>query len=849
MVQYSYTLHYDPDTANTEITDDVEEIEFIETGTGEVRSAKIKLNARRGKFTTAAPILAAYDLLKLVVTDEDSVVKTFVYEVDRIIPVKNAKEGRLLEVECLGQEHWLQKIDVAKQFYFASAQQVIEQLSDFYNDTIGTSQPAIQDHDDVTENQVPRWTANDYLFGTSEIKAYDAMIEVAENLGASIAAGGSGDFWEIFFETNVADLTKINLRAFSSGSSPAAGSEVTITDTVAVNEAPMEGGIDAPTGTLIKAWGAAGVGTLPQSVQDFNGQLEAFLLDPAHIPGVTYPAGVRVQVGGVHYEADVETLNTPPHADWTAKDFDDIHGAANGYSEWTEGQAAIMKNNGSDPAGAFKGLGCWDSNLVIEDGTYFQTWAHVKSITDGFDVNYKYGDVAGGVYRGLRCLVNGTGTGAFASNDKYGKSFDGNVAIYDGSDWIVMYETSNLWRCAIRGEGKVYEKQTGTWTDISAVARENHCFHLVNSISQGQGYNSTSDGTGTYGDNSAVEWEWVYTAFAAIPGAFFTSDGYYKIGAWANIFTFPFPDNGYNAKALGELYGNNSTKKEPATLDTNNMHLTRDGSVGFNNTTAEDLGPLDAIQFWSKFKWTDLVGALNLEGNFKMRCFMYDNQDNVVIKDFTIPFNDVWKHFTLPFSSFEPYRARIPKSLGNIAANIFTKDLEILNRFQWKNIKQIGIQWQEVYDKEGRYHPQVSRAVLNSLAGTSTIILSVDGLCFTKPLLKTSGVVSDRVNEPPALQLPDVSNSVQLQQIVNSQLEIEQFQHKQFQHTMPGKFDINFGDTYFLNDSLMINDADTRTADSGGSANTIRLVAKRITYKITKGRFSRTILGIKRIVT
>ncbi len=159
-------------------------------------------------------MLAQYDLLKLVVTDEDSTVKTLVYEVDRVIPIKNAREGYSVEVECLGQEHWLQKVDVAKQFFFESAQQVVEQLSDFYNDIIGNSQPAIQNHDDTSENELPRWTANDYLFGTAEIKTYDALLEVVEHLGASVAAGGAADFFELVFDTNAADLTKINLRAF-----------------------------------------------------------------------------------------------------------------------------------------------------------------------------------------------------------------------------------------------------------------------------------------------------------------------------------------------------------------------------------------------------------------------------------------------------------------------------------------------------------------------------------------------------------------------------------------------------------------------------------------------------------
>jgi len=285
------------------------------------------------------------------------------------------------------------------------------------------------------------------------------------------------------------------------------------------------------------------------------------------------------------------------------------------------------------------------------------------------------------------------------------------------------------------------------------------------------------------------------------------------------------------------------------------MHLDRDGNVGFNNTNSADLGTLEALQFWVKFQWKDSLGALALQGNFKMRCALYDTNDNVVIQDFTIPFNDLWHQINLPFSQFAPYRARIPLSLGNIAPNLFTKDLEILNVFQWKNVERICIQWQEVYDDQGRFSPEGSRAVYGILAGTGDIRLAIDGLCFTKPLLAISPTVSDRAIEPPAMQFPDVSNSVQLQQIVNSQLEIEQFQHKQYIVTTQGKNDIAFGDTFFLNDSLLVNDADTRTADSGGSANTIRLVAKRIVYKITKpsstgaGSFLRTILGIKRFVT
>ena len=862
MVVYTVAIKYDPESADTDITNHFQSLEIVDTGTGEIKSAKIVLNALDGKFLTSTPVLAQFDKIRITLTDDASNTYDEIFEVDRIIPVKNAQEGLVAEIEMLGQEHYLQKIDVAKQFFFTSAYDTVKDIGDFYNDINGSAQPELEDHDNTTDNGLPRWTANTYEFGVSEIKAYDAMLEVVNGLGASVAAGGSADFWELYFKTKTADPTKIQFRAFSSGSLPTAGNEITITDSLAVNEAPMEGGIDALTGSLVKAWGKKGIGTLPQSVQDFSGQLLAFQLDKTH-PGdgsISFPSGARVQLAGTHYTSDINNNTSVPPTNWTSITFDTVQGAANGYSEWTEGKADEWKSSGSAPSnpasGNFDKLGCYDSNMVIEDGTKFMTWVHAKAtVPTSIPDEWKYAAGNTAYYRGLRCLVNGTGTGDFNGNDKFGVDFDNNVAVYNGTEWIVHRVMANDERCAIRQEGKVYELQTGTWTDISASDRRNHCFHIVNTITNVAGYNSTSDGTTTYGAGSAVEWRYTYTALSSLPAGWFTTAGYYQIGAWAN-WSVPFPENSYNSNTLGELYGANSTKKEPATIDVNNMHLTRSAKVGFNNSEAEDFGILQGIQFWAKVQWKDAGGNLAKQGNFIMRCFMYDNQDNIVIQDFTIPFNDLWKQVSLPFSKFEPYRARAPIEGPVAGPLLFTKDLEILNIFQWKNIKMIGVQWQDSYDNEGRYYPYLfSKPLTGIAAGTGEVRLAIDAFCFTKPLLKVTAPDTTRPIEHPAMQFPDVSNSVQLQQIVNSQLEIEQFQHKEFTITTGGKIDINFGDTFFLTDSNMVNDADTRTADSGGTANTIRLVAKRIVYRITKpsgtggGQFLRTITGIKRFVT
>jgi hypothetical protein len=445
--------------------------------------------------------------------------------------------------------------------------------------------------------------------------------------------------------------------------------------------------------------------------------------------------------------------------------------------------------------------------------------------------------------RGFTVLVNGTGANEFNGSDLNGNPFTGNIARWDGNNWIVVHITANNERCAVKHEGRVYEKQSGTWTDISGSRGENHCFHIYNAITEVNGYNATSDGVGTYGDNQAVEVQYNYSIVSTLPANFWTTDDYYKIGAWINL-EFPLPSNDYNARTIGSKYGNNSSKQEPATIDANNMHLTRSGKVGFNNSEAHELGTIDGIQFWAKFRWVDING-LTLQGDFKMRCAIYDTDDNVIIQDFTIPFNDQWAQVNLPLSGFKVYRARLPWSFGNVGVNLFTDDLEILNVFQYKNIKRIVIQWQEVYDGEGRYRPEFTRALTGGAVGASIVKLAIDGFCFTKPLLRISAPVTDRLKEPPALQYPNISNSLQLQQLVDSQLELEKFQHKEYTVTTGGKLDIDFGHSFFLNDAKLINDADD-------GANTIKLVAKRIMYKIRKsdgvgGTFLRTITGIKRI--
>ena len=119
--------------------------------------------------------------------------------------------------------------------------------------------------------------------------------------------------------------------------------------------------------------------------------------------------------------------------------------------------------------------------------------------------------------------------------------------------------------------------------------------------------------------------------------------------------------------------------------------------------------------------------------------------------------------------------------------------------------------------------------ILYSLLG-ATRTLQVDGLKFIKPLLATSGPITDRNIEPDFKQFPNIEVYDQLVNAAKSQLEIERFKHKEFNVESTGDeiFDVLFGESFYLLNTDIVSDSDNSTTGN------IKLVAKRIEYSITK---------------
>ena len=966
MTDFTYSVTFDPIGTPVDITNGVERLEWIEIGTGEIRSLTMRLNSQFGQFITednggTTPILDQFDQVGLIVTDRDGVMFNTIYEVDILRPINDTQMGTVLEVELLGREYHSSKVMFSKPFFFENAFNTTRDIIDFYNDpdSKGTLQSNIEGGDLTTTNTLPEWTANEFRFDLHEQSAYDGLLQVVDRMGSSVAAGGGGDFWELAFVDNIVQTITVNM--FISGNPPDQQTDgtfdptkaVTITDTLAVNPAEEEGGIESTRGTVIGTWGANNFGSLPVQFMDFNGASEAFTFYPLYDDTLVYPTDSIVIIDTTNVDGDFShfqaiqqvPINTePPNVTFwneiTFQNYLTSFGISPIYSLWTNNQVTAWRAAGSNPSGTIAGdnptfdtAGCWDSNLIIVDFDGSRTSAEVRAIsTASVPSQYKYGGTD--LYRGFRIFVDVINLGAagipFNQNgglDRFGNEFDNNVVKNNGAqftgssewrNWDVFRTISNENMIAIDNEGRVYQQQlqanvtgliawdpanvfyqppnrvqfegdayeailthysapglepnvaTGAWRLIDATPKvtdisndnslANDCYHSYFDIQQVDGYISRSNAGGVpdnFGTDSAVRYTWVFDAadylgFLDWLNVAIDKPKYYRVGAWAD-FKFPFPHNSFQGDTVGQLYGNNTEKREPVTLDTTNMHFNHLGQIGYNNFDARDLGSIENLVTFQRFRYkageNDADETIIATGNFQCRCTAFDTSDNVVTQDYTIAFNNQWTSVVLPLSGFQIYRARTPAKWASVLKP-FLKDREILNVFEWKNLKKICFQWLKPYDEQGRYDPNVFDPITEFATGdgagftTGRVDWSFDGFYFSKNDLALTAPDTERALMPRFFDEPLISNHISLVQSNEAKLEITGFRHKQYDITTEGTFNIDFADSFFLENKFLVNETDN-------GDNTIKLVAKKITYTIDKqpqgaGGFLREIIGVKR---
>ena len=1011
-----------PVDPNVDISDFVETVLDVEIGSGEIRSCVLRLNADRGAFITdrnggLTPIVDQFIPFTIKLTDQDGVLYLATHQVDVIHPTQDGLQGKVLPIDLLGPEFYLQKTLFADQFFFQSMFDVSKGIIDLYNKNKGGNQVRVAGGDADSSsggfNDLAKFTANDYTFNLKEMTHYDGLIQVMDRGGSSVAARGAGDFFEIGFITNPTNKDEINFRGFSSGNPTDQSTIPNIkSDDIVINPAEEEGQINATLGNVVGTWTDSSIGTLPRKNADFIGALEAWRLFPQYVTGgVLYPKDAIILVVNTidsqgdlfHYKANKDTVIAPPvppiiaNADWDQYFFTDflineVNYNLGSYTFWTDAKSTQWQSNGAKTNGFLQedpptdsSVKVWDSNQVKIDGKLRQTWVDVRA-TDPLAIPAPF-IRNGGVYRGFRVLVDGVGTGDFAG-------FDNMVIQWDGTQWLIfkLPETNNL--VGVDEESRTYQFDTDTpeaWADVTtSIEQANDVYHAVYDIFNSQGHNNKNNGTpggagatatatntlgfitsvvvdsggsaytanatvtlvggnpllparvqgiisggvfigfnilsagfgyqsdptvviedagGNFGQTAAVTYEFRYEKGDNSPlfGGF-SQPKFYRQFAGVN-FRVPYPFNSNNGNSIGEDYGD-SDERLPATFEAENMGLTSSGFSGFNNIESEDLGPFDALTFFINHEWRyniDGSGGLLFTGNFAYRCALYDIDDTVVIQDFVVPFNNLWESVSLPIGGFKTYKARAAWSFGETVQNIFLKKLEVLDSFRWRNIKKIAIHWLGPYDDQGRYQPwgQVKflfPSIIDTFSGLVVdgynIKLSVDSFQWSKPGLSLSPPNTDRPLQPEFFYEPLITNKTQNDQANLAKLEITKFRHKEFEVTTVGLNDLRYGDSFFLENKHLINDADRTTDDlddwvtvttytenindvqdssigyrcikshlSGGSnqppnaefwsvapnpfPNTIKLVAKKIVRGIDKrpdgpGGYLRTLTGVRR---
>ncbi len=889
---------------NAIITSDVKALPlFTDTGTGEVNQARIILRSLDGNYIVSGNQIDIHDRFRIQIDDKSSNSYDRYFEVVDIIPSQSKAEGSILTLECLGIEYHTQHIHMSKPFYFTNAFAVADDIGDYYNENKGSNQPALTRHDTVWNgtdgNNLPSYTANNYEYGLNEETVYNRWIDVVDKMGASVAAGGALTFYELSFDTSAVNAIEAKIRATGSNTTIKTIKNAKVTDPKTVGE--QEGQLSIPTGSNVLAWGSADHGTLPVDFSKYDSQLIQFLFRPEYDNTAIYKTGAKIKVTNAdgtaeHFESlhdDTSACtHTPPtrsigsqtsDTNWSQIDMKSEFGDSIQYSPWTDDKAVLWSNSGADPKrSGFTNGGFFDINLVVWDDAFFRTWVDAVAANNaGLDAlaatagdGYSYDGTRTGFPRGFRVLVDSdVPTGDLAN-------FSNMVAEWDGSQWVKKYSfdsNNDKVQVAAIHNAKIYEYDHATtnFTDISGSAWANDCFHpydsvptnvngvdLVNGtprseITDATNYPQITDTTGqsfTKSVDSGIQFKTTSGALSSLTDVTGQTSDYYK-NTCGFCIRFPFPNNNFNAvsEGVGDLYGGGTNSKtEPATLDMQNMHLTHDGKRGFNQgSSSEDLGQISAVAFWAKFSLT--IGGNELNDEHRFRAFMIDSSDNVVYQDFVIEFSNTWQDVILPISGFQIYRGRKPVyGFDAVIANFVPpKELEIVNIFEWRNVKMFGVQYQSVYDKFGRFNP--GNAIINENGNSVTFAqtfgatrtLTMDGFRFIKPLLVTSGQESTMNLEPTFLQRPNITVYDQLLNDAKSQLEIEKFRHKEYDITTSGDsmFDVKFGESFYLENDEIISDSDN-------GANTIKLVAKRIEYSLTKppngaGGLRRRIQGSK----
>ena len=870
--RWSYVVtHYDKSNswASQDLSEAVEALPlFTDIGGEEINQSITEITCKLGHYIRAQrsgetgfpTIIDHNDRIRIVVSDGVTIGGyDQVFEIRSKLPIKTESGGTKMRIISEGLERHLMKVKYIKPHRFTDPNTALVDLVAYYNSNRTTDMPSLT----IGTNELPIQGTYTFEWGVNEETILNRIIELVDMMGDAGGTGGVLDFFDFRFTYSGANVTSFVINVFSSGS-PSSGSEVTI-DADVVNTGDEASGQEEAEGTQVGVWGDPEAGSLPIDYSRFaSRQLLMPANDVSFFPewqAGTYPAGAIVKYLGTTYTTATSTTATPGVSVWTVLTTALYYGDVISYSPWTNDKVNLWKNSGSDPTNASTfGAGMCDGNIVIRDDETFRTWVDLET-TGAPSVFWTYANASTGYYDGMRVLVNGVGTGPFAGVDSNNKAYDYSIAEWSSvdQDWKVKYDafgdaTFDSMQVAVFDTAKVYvwnNPSAGSWNDITALDNGSDCFHNYDSMSQTTSVHIDADTELEYVSNnngSGVKaiYSWTpATTWAQNTFNSRTAADYYRSGAWLTI-RFPFPKNTNNSitESVGELYGGGVqgvTIKEPSAIDAQNMHWTHDGYRGFNTASVDtlassDYGPLSSIDFFMKIIFSDTAGTVLPDANFKMRCWMWDKEDNVVFQDFVLQHNANYESVKLPLQGFQIYRGRRPRyNVAIIALNdlIPPNGLNANENFKFESI--VGMSWGTLdsYDDFGRYHGGIKKFGTSEhfLFTGRKLELWIDGLRFTKPLLYVTDTVTGTtlLKHEDFAQQPEIFIFDQLEQVAKSNLQKQQFKKSEYDIENEIRTDIHYGDFFYFTDNEIVSESDNATD------NTVKLVNKGTEYSITKG--------------
>ncbi len=644
-------------------------------------------------------------------------------------------------------------------------------------------------------------------------------------------------------------------------------------DQIRGNVLELDTNEESELGTNLIAVGEKGSGSYPKETAIFQGEKDAFFLVKEWADNLNYKTNQRVKYNGSYYKSNLDHtsnlgVNDPVNGlgvFWTGPQ---SFVPSVDYSIMTKDKAQYWINSlaGAKYAATPGGRTCMvDMNCVIRDPKHNRLYADCVENSSA-NVLAKTDLMKNGLpYDGFKVLVTNPSTGTssglagdFVGNDKNGVAYSQNLVEFQdpvgdqvSGEWVVIRETETddeivdweeclSWtfdRCSgllVNGSPKdscTLGSRNGIWTkgsygfldDVAgigvgaqfragtSIAEQFDCFHPVKRngsgvVEVGNEKISSDDTSGT----SAV-----FINFAPQESA---GAGKTSVAGFNFDMLFPKSGNGipFGVVNIGERMG-------LEVFDMNNMHRNSKGTRTWFGEDVIDFFPIQGWKFWMLLQ--DLlpggIGNFVTPGNYNMALWLMDRSFNKIIIDFVHGAEGKILPADVPLG-----KRKSQRSVQGIKTFVQSQNPEDNTIFDIRNVVKGGVITKDSYDNQWKYI-SATNVILsvgtsnNRFFNTEKIHLAWDYWRMTKPLVATNVRDASKPTRnimPQILKHEEIVSQSQLQNLVDSEELIHNFEPKEIIVDRPARNNIKFGDPVYYTDEEAIDE----TTD--GLPNTVKAV-------------------------